>query len=137
MVTVRHGSGLVADTVVWEILPQQVAEEWLGGRVCDRDRQFVERELEAIVHLRGLVREGEPPPTSAASPHSTSGTRVAGHLRGPPRAPDPQWAAVSLTARIATTSTPIATSCAGFVCAPSTTTETTNAPTAPMPTHTA
>src|SRR5690606_2752269 len=67
MVTVRHGSGLVADTVVWEILPQQVAEEWLGGRVCDRDRQFVERELEAIVHLRGLVREGELPPTSAAA----------------------------------------------------------------------
>ena len=67
LVTVRHGGGSLADSVVWQILSPGTVERWVGCRVTDGDLEFVETNLDTLVRLRSSVRERRLPPTAAGA----------------------------------------------------------------------
>lgn len=49
----------VTDTVVWELAPLPVAQQWLGGPLPDQ--WFFEHHLEALLRLRAALRCGRVP----------------------------------------------------------------------------
>ncbi|HLU45118.1 MAG TPA: hypothetical protein VKZ67_08895 [Natronosporangium sp.] len=64
LVTVGRGTS-VTDTVIWELTPVPVAQQWLGGPLPDLC--FFEQHLEALVRLRGALRRGWVPVRAAAA----------------------------------------------------------------------
>ena len=67
LVSVRQDGGQVADAVVWQVMSPQELHRWVGCQVSEVDLRFVEANLDALVRLRGAVRDGELPATAAAA----------------------------------------------------------------------
>jgi len=67
LVSVRQDGGRVADAVVWQVVTPQELHRWVGCAVSEVDLRFVEDNLDALVRLRGAVRDGQLPATAAAA----------------------------------------------------------------------
>ena len=67
LVSVRQDGGQVADAVVWQAMNPQELHRWVGCAVSEVDLRFVEDNLDALVRLRGAVRDGQLPATAAAA----------------------------------------------------------------------
>jgi hypothetical protein len=67
LVSVRQDGGRVADAVVWQVVTPQELHRWVGCGVSEVDLMFVEANLDALVRLRGAVRDGQLPATAAAA----------------------------------------------------------------------
>ena len=67
LVSVCRDDGRIGDSVVWQVVSPPELHRWVGCRVSRADLSFVEANLDALVRLRGAVRDGRLPATAAAA----------------------------------------------------------------------
>lgn len=63
LISMRYGTGNVADAVMWELMPRVAAPDW--SRVPPATQGFIETNLRGLLALRGAARAGQLPQTTA------------------------------------------------------------------------